>query len=114
MSKVLYEKVLGGPMSPAHFRLQMADQTTWQPEGVAENILVRIKKEYVPTDFVILDIGNSAEVPLLLGRPFLHTTKAAICVGKGVAAFALKGKTINMPFNGYIRNNQVKKNQPKR
>lgn len=65
-------------------------------------------------DFVILDMGRNAEVRLLLGRPFLHTTKTAIYVSKGVVALAFKGQTIDMPFNGYIRNNPVKKNQPKK
>ena len=42
MSKVIYNKIVGGPLSTANFRLQMADQTSRHPEGLAKDILVRI------------------------------------------------------------------------
>ena len=42
MSKVIYDKILGGPLSTANFRLQMADQTSRQPKGLAKDILVKI------------------------------------------------------------------------
>jgi len=65
MSKVTYDKTWGGPLSTAHFRLQMADQTLQNPEGLAMDILVKIRDTYIPTDFVILDMGHNREVPLL-------------------------------------------------
>ena len=80
MSKVIYNKFLGGPLSTTNFRLQMADQTSRHPEGLAQDILVRIRDTYIPTDFVILDMGRNEEVPLLLGRPFLNTTNAVLLV----------------------------------
>jgi hypothetical protein len=42
MSKVIYDKILGGPLSTANFRLQMADQSSRKPAGVAKDILARI------------------------------------------------------------------------
>jgi hypothetical protein len=42
MSKVIYDKILGGPLSPAEFRLQMVDQSSLRPAGIAKDILVRI------------------------------------------------------------------------
>ena len=42
MSKVTYDKILGGPLSTAHFRLQMADQTLQNPNRLAMGILVKI------------------------------------------------------------------------
>jgi len=78
MSKVIYDKILGGPLSTAHFRLQMANQSTWNPEGLAKDILIKIQNSYIPMDFVVLDMGHNEEVPLLLGRPFLNTTNVVI------------------------------------
>jgi hypothetical protein len=52
------------------------------------DILVKIRDTYIPTDFVILDMGHNEEVPLLLGRPFLNTTNAVL----HVLAFICKGK----------------------
>jgi hypothetical protein len=42
MSMVIYGKILGGPLSTANFRLQMADQSSRKPVGVAKDILVRV------------------------------------------------------------------------
>ena len=67
MSKVIYDKILGGPLSTINFRLQMADQTSRHLEGLAKHILVRIQDTYIPTDFVVLDMGRNEEVPLFLG-----------------------------------------------
>lgn len=78
MSKVTYNNLLGGPLSPTSIHLQMADQIIWFPEGVARDILVKIKDDYIPTDFIILDMGTNDEIPLILGRPFLNTINAVI------------------------------------
>ena len=51
------------------------------PEGLAGGILVKIRDDYVPADFVILDMGADEEVPLILGRSFINTTNVVIYVG---------------------------------
>nr|GEV15432.1 hypothetical protein [Tanacetum cinerariifolium] len=68
----------------AHNRLtiQLADRTFKHPRGIAENMLVRIGKFIFPIDFVILDIPEDDDVPLILGRPFLSTAHAKIDVFK--------------------------------
>jgi hypothetical protein len=92
MSKVIYDKILGGPLSTTNFRLQMADQSSQKLVGVAKDILVRIRDTYIPMDFIILDMGHDKEVPLLLGRPFLNTTNSVLHVGSGHVASISKGK----------------------
>nr|GEZ09359.1 hypothetical protein [Tanacetum cinerariifolium] len=57
-------------------------KTIKHPSGIAENVLVRIGKFIFPIDFVILDIPENDDVPLILGRPFLSTTHAKIDVFK--------------------------------
>ena len=114
MSKVIYDKILGGPLSTTKFRLLMANQTSRHPEGLAQDILVRIRDTYIPTDFVILDMGCNEEVPLLLGKPFLNTTNAVLHVGSGHVCFHIQGQTIRCQFNGfktYI--NTLKTNSPR-
>jgi len=81
MSKVIYDKILGGPLSTAHFQLQMADQSSQNSKGLAKDILVKIRDTYISTDFVILDMGHNEKTLLLLGRPFLNTTNAVLHVG---------------------------------
>jgi hypothetical protein len=87
MSKVMYDTILKGPLDPTDFKMQMVDQSSWKPVGIAKDILVRVQDQYVPTDFTILDMGQNRKVPLLLGRPFLNTTHVELHVGTGFARF---------------------------
>ncbi|GJZ19160.1 retrovirus-related pol polyprotein from transposon TNT 1-94 [Tanacetum coccineum] len=56
--------------------------TIKQPRGIAENVLVRIGKFVFPINFIILDIPEDDDVPLILGRPFLSTAHVKINVFK--------------------------------
>jgi hypothetical protein len=49
---------------------------------VVEDVLVKVENFYYPIDFIILDIEPtlhpSANIPIILGRPFLATANALI------------------------------------
>lgn len=49
-------------------------------------------------DFVILDMGEGSKSPLILGKPFLKTTKASIEVGKGEIKLDINGITSEFRF----------------
>jgi hypothetical protein len=80
MAKVTYEYLFGKtPLHPTYMQLQMADQTFWFPNGIAKDVMVTIQDHYVPTDFLVLDMGEEEyDPPTVLGRPFLNTTRAII------------------------------------
>ena len=44
---------------------------------------MKIDKWIFHVDFVILDVGEDLEIPLILSRPFLATSKAIIVVSDG-------------------------------
>ena len=73
-----------GELTPTTVTLQMADRTMENPEGVIEDVLVKVGKFIFPIDFIILDMEEDSQVPLLLGRPFLATGAALIDMQKGV------------------------------
>ena len=54
----------------------MADRTMAQLEGVLEDVLIKVGKFIFPVDFVVMDMEEDTQVPLLLGRPFLATGDA--------------------------------------
>lgn len=54
--------------------LQLADRTIKHPMCVLEDIPVRIGEFYKSVDFVIMDIEEDYEIPIILGRSFLATT----------------------------------------
>ncbi|GJT08940.1 putative reverse transcriptase domain-containing protein [Tanacetum coccineum] len=60
-----------GELSHTRMTIELADRTIKQPRGIASNVLVRIVKFIFPINFVILDIPEDGDIPLILGRPFL-------------------------------------------
>jgi hypothetical protein len=59
MAKVMYEYLFGKePLYPTYVQLQMVDQTFWFPKGIAKDVMVQIYDHYVPTDFMVLDMGE--------------------------------------------------------
>ena len=61
----------------------MADRTLAQPEGILEDVLIKVGKFIFLVDFVVIDIEEDKQVPLLVGRPFLATGVALIDLKKG-------------------------------
>ncbi|XP_070037069.1 uncharacterized protein [Nicotiana tomentosiformis] len=76
-----------GQPRPISMRLQMAGRTMKTPLGVIEDVLVRVDKFILPTDFVILDCEVDYEVPIILGRPFLATGKDLVDMEAGELTF---------------------------
>ena len=62
---------------------QLADRSLTHPRGIIEDVLVKVDKCIFPADFIILDMQEDKEVPIILGRPFLATGRAMIDVQKG-------------------------------
>ena len=73
-----------GEFIPTTITLQMADISMVKPKGVLEDVLVTIGKFVFPVKFIILDMEEDSQVPLLLGRPFPATGAALIDMQKGV------------------------------
>ncbi|GJW96520.1 phospholipase-like protein [Tanacetum coccineum] len=71
-----------GILSHTRLTIELADRTIKQPRGIAENVIVRIGKFTFLIDFIILDIPEDDDVPLILGRPFLSTVHPKINVYK--------------------------------
>ena len=72
-----------GELTPTTITLQMADRSMAQPKGILEDILVKVRKFIFPVDFVIMQMEENTQVPLLQGTPFLETEAALIDVQKG-------------------------------
>ncbi|XP_073307104.1 uncharacterized protein [Primulina huaijiensis] len=76
--------------------LQLADRSVKYPRGVIEDVLVKVGKFMLPTDFVVLDMEEDREMPLILRRPFLSTGKAVIDVQEGKLRFRVGEEEITL------------------
>ncbi|CAJ2642327.1 unnamed protein product [Trifolium pratense] len=79
----MMKKLKCGEPKPTRMTLTLADRSVTYPYGVLEDVLVKVNDLLFPADFVILDMDEDSEVPLLLGRPFLATGRALIDVELG-------------------------------
>ncbi|RVW81861.1 Pro-Pol polyprotein [Vitis vinifera] len=75
----VYKQLGLGELKPTSITLSLANRSVKIPRGIIEDVLVPVDNFYYPVDFVILDtdpIVNEANyVPIILGRPFLATSK---------------------------------------
>ena len=72
-----------GELTPTTITLQMADRSMARPEGILEDVLVKVGKFVFLVDFVVMKMEEDTQVPLLLGRPFLAIRADLIDVQKG-------------------------------
>ncbi|XP_042016168.1 uncharacterized protein LOC121764154 [Salvia splendens] len=63
-------------LKPTTITLQMTDRSVTYPKGIVEDVLVKIHDFIFPIDFVVLDMEEDMNVPLILGRPVLATGNA--------------------------------------
>ena len=60
-----------GEVRPTSATLQLADRSLKHPQGVIEDVLVKVDKFIFPINFIVLDMEEDIEIPIILGRPFL-------------------------------------------
>ncbi|KAL5537709.1 hypothetical protein UlMin_030066 [Ulmus minor] len=79
----VFRKLGLGEVKPTSISLQLADRSVKYPRGVIEDVLIKVDKFIFPADFVVLDMEEDREIPLILGRPFLATGRTLIDVQQG-------------------------------
>ena len=97
-----------GELTPTSITLQMADRSMAQPEGVLEDVLVKVGKFVFLVDFVVMKMEEDTQVPLLLGRPFLATEAALIDVQKGELTLRVRDEAVQFNINRSLEHPNVK------
>jgi hypothetical protein len=98
MHYAIFDNLNYSTLEPTSMYIKLADQSIRYPEGIAENISVKIRDFFVPVDFMVLDMQPDLKVLLILGRPFLSITNAHINVGAGEIKFNINGKEERFTF----------------
>ncbi|XP_015163289.1 uncharacterized protein [Solanum tuberosum] len=94
MPYAIFKQLGLGEPKPTTKRLLMTDLSIKCPTDILYDILVKVEKFIIPTDFVILDCAIDAEVPIILGRPFLATGKSLVDVETGELNFQVNGEEV--------------------
>jgi len=92
--------------------LHLADFTIKKTMGRINDGLIVANRNYVPVDFIVLDIDCNPSCPIILDRPFLGTIGAIICMKEGNIRFQFplrKGmehfprNKIKLPYESIMR-----------
>ncbi|XP_062115258.1 uncharacterized protein LOC133829567 [Humulus lupulus] len=83
-----------GEARPITLTLQLANRSLTYPRGIIEDVLVKVEKFIFPADFIVLDMEEDEDVPIILGRPILATGQALIDVQKGELRLRVQGDEV--------------------
>ena len=92
-----------GELTPTSMTLQMADKTLAHPEGILEDVLIKVGKFVFLVEFVVINIEEDKQVPLLLGRPFLATGAALIDVKKRELTLRVGDEALHFNLNHSLK-----------
>ena len=79
--------------------IQLADRTCICPEGVLENVIVKVHDFLYPANFHVIKMSENESVEssgVLLGRPFLRTAKTIIDVWMEPNVWIIMGRNIHL------------------
>ncbi|GKE83286.1 reverse transcriptase domain-containing protein [Tanacetum coccineum] len=74
----IYKQLGLGDLTPTRMTLELANRSITHPMGIAKDVVVRVDGFTFLADFVVVNFEPGLRVPIILGRPFLHTEKALI------------------------------------
>ncbi|KAJ9535698.1 hypothetical protein OSB04_un001150 [Centaurea solstitialis] len=83
MPLTIASKVQRGELKATNISLQLADRSIKYPVGILEDLPLQVGNFIIPCDFVVLEMVEDVNTPIILGRPFLATAGAIIDVKNG-------------------------------
>ncbi|KAA3483363.1 Retrovirus-related Pol polyprotein from transposon opus [Gossypium australe] len=75
---LIYQKLGLGDLKNTSIMLQLANRSLVHQKCVLDDVLVKVRGFIIPINFVVLDFEEDRETLILLGRPFLATSKSTI------------------------------------
>ncbi|KAK2354220.1 hypothetical protein QL285_091766 [Trifolium repens] len=107
----LMKRIPGAVVKPIKMQITLADRSITHPYGILQDVLVRCAEFVFPADFVILDMDECVDTPVLLGRPFLATGRALIDVAMGELMLRLEEESVS--FKVFEGMEPYKREKPK-
>ncbi|XP_021666082.2 uncharacterized protein LOC110654410 [Hevea brasiliensis] len=77
------QKLNVGELKLTMVSLQLANRSVTYLIGILENIPIKFGKLFIPVNFVIPEMEEDVQIPIILGRPFLAIARIIIDVKNG-------------------------------
>ena len=104
--KALYDKFKFGELEPIFLELQLADGSIKKPLGILEDVMVRVEQCVFPVDFIIAEMSvpdHLSRAPIILGRPFLATTRAMTDWEKGLVVLRVREESVELNISKLMK-----------
>ncbi|GJR28072.1 reverse transcriptase domain-containing protein [Tanacetum coccineum] len=102
--KSMFEYLKLARLKKTNMLVEMVDMTKRAPIGIVENVLVKIDKFLFPLDFVFIDMLNTRNETMILGRPFLATIHAEIDVFNKEISLGIRNDRVTFDMDKKIHN----------
>ncbi|KAL0409445.1 UNVERIFIED_CONTAM: hypothetical protein Sradi_1878900 [Sesamum radiatum] len=101
----IYGSLNIGPLKETYVVLQLADRSIVYPEGVLEDVLVQVNELIFPADFYVINMMDNSPnfTSILLGRPFLKTSKTKIDVDAGILSMEFDNEVVSFSIGYYAK-----------
>ena len=83
--------------------LKMVDRALAQPDGILEDVLIKVGKFIFRVEFVVIDIKEDKQVQFLLGRPFLAIGAALIVVKEEELTLRVGDEVVHFNLNHSLK-----------
>ena len=83
MPKRMYDMFELKPFDPCSFGVRLVDSSVKKPMGNIHDVLIIVNDNYIPVDFIIMDIECEPPCPIILGHPFLRKVGVVIDMKEG-------------------------------
>ncbi|XP_050896393.1 uncharacterized protein LOC127103158 [Lathyrus oleraceus] len=103
MSLSIYKKLGIGVVQDTRMTLQFVDHLIKKPYGIFEDVLVKIDMFVFPVDFIILEMLEDEEIPLILGRAFLETERCLINIEAGTMTLKVYDEELKIDVRNTMR-----------
>ncbi|XP_050895825.1 uncharacterized protein LOC127102501 [Lathyrus oleraceus] len=99
----IYKKLGICTVQDTRMTLQFANRSVRRPYGIVEDVLVKIDKFIFLVDFVILEMPEDEEIPLILGRPFLETGWCMIDIEEGTMTLKVYDEELKIDVRNTVQ-----------
>ncbi|CAL8112410.1 unnamed protein product [Prunus armeniaca] len=90
----VFQRLGQGEIKPTSVILQLADRSVAYPRGIIEDLVIKVDNLYLPADFVVLDMDEDMQTPIILGRPFMATARTLIDVEAGTLTLRVQDQSV--------------------
>ncbi|KAL0294731.1 UNVERIFIED_CONTAM: hypothetical protein Sradi_6871200 [Sesamum radiatum] len=102
----IYESLNIGPLKETCVVLQLADRSIVYAEGVLEDVLMQVNELVFLADFYVINMMDNCpnSSSILLGRPFLKTSKTKIDVDARILSMKFDNEVVSFSIGDIMQN----------